>query len=597
MPDLKYAPESDSEILASPRVNNQKRQRFVSYLLYGLVLILSFSHLINTVGDVSNKYTFFRQSVQTRAGFDWEKVVPRPELEWYSCFPNRQCARLEVPLDYNDPSGEKAAIAMIRIKANVSPNSRKYRGPILFNPGGPGGPGVAFVNSLGESFQKLIGEEFDIVGFDPRGVGLTTPPVAIFSDQYERAYWNSGAPPLINSTSDSLLDAYTRSQLLGELSIKRTMHAAEHVSTATVARDMLSITQAHGRDKLMYWGFSYGTVLGATYAALFPDNIERLVIDGVVDFDDYYSGGWSKNLYDTDKILQLLYDECVTAGMSCPLYANSSSLVQRRVENILMSIKASPLPVVDGSGAGYGVVDYTMVKNDLFRALYKPFAELNKYAHVLAAIERGEGRPALAYRQRFESPPSCNSLPTLPTASQDAGVAIRCGDAPGGKHDLPHIAHRFYQLSQISQFADVWVQATGVDCAGWNIEVKNRYEGPFNSTTNFPLLIIGNTADPVTPLIGAQKAAQGFSGSALLTVDTPGHCSLAGTSPSAMGHIRRYFRDGILPPPGTVCEIEDRLFGTPKLGPDGTAKEDKSVVDSARLLSRHFQAMREGYLL
>jgi pimeloyl-ACP methyl ester carboxylesterase len=138
------------------------------------------------------------------------------------------------------------------------------------------------INGMGESFQNLIGEEYDIVGFDPRGlrftsnddpatyslgssgVGFTTPPVEIFSDIYERAYWNTGAPPLINSTSDSFLHAYTRSQVFGELSGKRARHAAEHVSTATVARDMLSITQAHGRDKLMYWGFSYGTVLGAT---------------------------------------------------------------------------------------------------------------------------------------------------------------------------------------------------------------------------------------------------------------------------------------------------------------------------------------------
>jgi hypothetical protein len=214
----------------------------------------------------------------------------------------------------------------------------------------------------------------------------------------------------------------------------------------------------------------------------YKDNIERLVIDGVVDFDDYYSGGWSprsalvdgssratgswsKNLHDTDKILQLLYDECVTAGKSCPLYANSSSLVQRRVENIFTSIKANPLPVVDVPGSGYGVVDYSMVKRNLFKALYKPFAELNSYAHVLAAIEQGDGRPALTYQKRFDVQPMCNPPPTIPPPAQDAGVAIRCGEGQGAKHDLAHIAHRFYQLSQISQFSDVWVQTTQLDCA------------------------------------------------------------------------------------------------------------------------------------
>ncbi|KAF8514404.1 TAP-like protein-domain-containing protein, partial [Gautieria morchelliformis] len=507
-----------------------------------------------------------------------------PELRWHDCFQNRQCARLEVPLDYNNPTGEKAAIAMLRIKAKTSPTSKKYRGPILFN---PGDAGVAMINTMGESFQKLLGEEYDIVGFDPRGVGVTTPPVAIFSDQYERAAWDARTPPLINSTSDSFIHAYTRGELLGELAAKRTMHAAAHVSTATVARDMLTITQAHGRDKLMYWGFSYGTVLGATYAALYPDNIERLVIDGVVDFDDYYSGSWSKNLYDTDKILQLFYDECAAAGLACPLYANSSSLVQRRVEEIFMAIQVSPLAVVDGTGSGYGVVDHSMLKRDFFTALYSPFTDLNQYAHILAAVERGDGRLALTYNQKFHVQPKCNSEPTLPIETLDATAAIMCGEGQAVNFGFARIARQFEQLSQVSKFADVVVERTTLTCAGWEIKVKNRYDGPFNSTTRFPLLIIGNTMDPVTPLVGAKKAAHGFKDSVLLTIDTPGHCSYAATSPSAMKHVRRYFREGLLPPPGTVCEIEDKLFGIPEEGFHAVTKEDKAVVDAARAIWRH----------
>ena len=212
------------------------------------------------------------------------------------------------------------------------------------------------------------------------------------------------------------------------------------------------------------------------------DNIERLVIDGVVDFDDYYSGrrsrrfalvrcssliigSWSKNLKDTDKGLQLFYHGCAAAGTACPLYANSSSLVQRRLENILTTIKASPLPVLDETASSYAVVDYSMVKNDLFRALYNPFKELTQYAYVLAALEKGDGRPALAYWKKLHEQPKCNSKPTIPADSLEAGIAIQCGEGEGAGRDFDDIVQQFEELSTISMFADVWVDLTRTECA------------------------------------------------------------------------------------------------------------------------------------
>ncbi|KIJ29900.1 hypothetical protein M422DRAFT_268564 [Sphaerobolus stellatus SS14] len=131
-------------------------------------------------------------------------------------------------------------------------------------------------------------------------------------------------------------------------------------------------------------------------------------------------------------------------------------------------------------------------------------------------------------------------------------------------------------------------------CVGWKIKTRERYGGPFNTTTDFPLLVIGNTAgmaflpplsllinpftDPVTPLRGAQKAAAAFPNSVLLTVNTPGHCSLAATSLAASKYIQNYFRDGTLPPPGTICDIENKLFGPNNNFHGRSNLEDRSLV-------------------
>lgn len=135
--------------------------------------------------------------------------------------------------------------------------------------------------------SKIIGDDFDMIGFDPRGqqrstfqchcvltdvagIGRTTPQLAALQTKAERMTWALQNPPPINATDDALAKLHGRWKIMGELVEERQAHAAAQMSTAVVARDMLQITKAHGRDKLLYWGFSYGTVLGITYSAMFP---------------------------------------------------------------------------------------------------------------------------------------------------------------------------------------------------------------------------------------------------------------------------------------------------------------------------------------
>jgi pimeloyl-ACP methyl ester carboxylesterase len=182
----------------------------------------------------------------------------------------------KVPLDYSEPDGESAVIALIRIPSPfISSGSSDYRGPVIFNPGGPGGDGVNFMLRLGQAFSAIVGPHFDLVTFDPRGkscgpfsadsdvhltslgVGRTTPRVSLYGTDIERALWTQWEWPGLNASTNAIQLAWARAQILGRLAEERDCGGAKHVSTDTVARDMLRITQAYGRDRIQYWGFSY----------------------------------------------------------------------------------------------------------------------------------------------------------------------------------------------------------------------------------------------------------------------------------------------------------------------------------------------------
>jgi hypothetical protein len=226
-----------------------------------------------------------------------EQLKPSQDLEWVQCYSTFQCSRLEarsinlrchiknlkqfvqVPLDYSDENVGTAALAVIRLPANAS--EEQYRGPILFNPGGPGGSGVDSLVENGPSFQAVLGSQsnrYDIVSFDPRGelseyrlhrvsllnefddpgVRYSTPIAAIFETDAERALWNAAAPfASLNTSSDAIPEAWGRAHLLGTIAAQRDASLIlRYLTTDNVARDMLRLTQKFGFEKLKYYGIS-----------------------------------------------------------------------------------------------------------------------------------------------------------------------------------------------------------------------------------------------------------------------------------------------------------------------------------------------------
>ncbi|KAJ6451753.1 hypothetical protein C8R45DRAFT_1065341 [Mycena sanguinolenta] len=558
------------------------------------------------------KYTHFGENLQSTTcptdahpatdDFSWESISPTEELIWTDCYATQQCARLKVPLDYSHPDGASAAIALIRMPSVVPHDSPSYRGPVLINPGGPGGSGVDTVAAAGPLLSTIIGPEFDIVGFDPRGIDRSTPRISFFASRAKRQIWSveSVSTFSVNSSADALARGWARGIVLGQTAGRQDDGSLRFMNTDHTARDTLKIVQAHGHEKLQYWGFSYGSVLGATFAAMFPQNVGRVVIDGVMDSEDYYATKWSKNLFDTDKTWMSFINGCVAAGPTgCALYAPTTAEVIEKVDEVYASVRQRPIPVRTDTSSG--LVDWSIVRATTFGSLHAPYAMFPTLGRILTDLYEGNGttlfklleRPVL----RCACDPSQYQFELLP----DATSGLICNDGERISSAYEDLVGHYGRLSETSSWADVW-ERPRMPCLGWPDFPKKPFPG-------FPLLLIGNTMGASTSFllphqlrpfivhfqIRAKKMSEGFAGSVVLTQDSPGHCSIASVSLCTFTYIPQYFLDGILPEPGTVCPVDIPLFpSSPSLD---VADEDQAQVRFVNALSvadrRLFEAGRE----
>ncbi|SMY23743.1 unnamed protein product [Zymoseptoria tritici ST99CH_1A5] len=552
----------------------------------------------------------------TTKNFDWSTAPSKQHLDYTPCYTSLgdfQCARLTVPMDYfNATTNATISLAIIRKPAAVDVTDPRYGGAVIVNPGGPGGSGVQFVLLGGKSISDVIdspspedGKVYDVLSFDPRGVGLSTQGVECFEDEVQAQSWalRVDEQGLLGVSDASLGRLWAMSEASGgsctlprESGKGGEVDVKSFVTTASVARDMVELVEAHGKwrereakkvlqtntrssgmqhgvpealkyepgkEKIQYWGFSYGTYLGLTFAAMFPDRIERLVVDGVVDPVDYTKALWYDNLYDTEKDMDSFYSNCARVGYpKCPLASkanNSTTYVQHRVQAILESLYHNPLPVLHPTPE---VVTYSDLKTLIFLSLYTPIQSFPRLAHLLADIESRNGT-AFAKLLALNHNVQCSPPTGTAAIRHFSGRAIACSDGDDltgtTKTKFSKFLGKVEELS--STIGAKWAEIH-LSCIHWSTRPLYRFTGPWQGKTDHPILLIGNTADPVTPGRNAVEQAKGFEGSVALMQESPGHCSSAGRSRCTEGYIREYFQTGVLPPRNTTCEVDELPFGS-----------------------------------
>lgn len=245
-----------------------------------------------------------------QAAFDWDSIDPNTDIEYHDCHGEYKCARLELPMDWLAPDNSTeddrtVAIAMIKLPAAVPTNDSSYAGPVFFNPGGPGGSGVEALLGMGPYLQSRIDKpgqkHYDIISFDPRGVGFTTPTVNCYvNDGLARSIAELESRQTFQMRS-GLYDPLPYSLALARAFGQRCegQDVLPYVGTPSVARDMVAMVdkiaakeerRTEALPRIKYLGFSYGTVLGNAFASLFPGRVGRLVLDGVSNANDYTTG-------------------------------------------------------------------------------------------------------------------------------------------------------------------------------------------------------------------------------------------------------------------------------------------------------------------
>lgn len=339
-----------------------------------------------------------------------------------------------------------------------------------------------------------------------------------------------------------------------------------YISTSFVARDMIEIIDALGEDQLQYWGISYGTVLGQTFAGMFPDRVGRLLFDSTVRFDDYHSGQWITVTRDTERTLVNFFTECVNAGPQlCPLanYTGPDTTAEdlhKAYANVFQELLDNPIYVPDDYVPSQwfqpgGNTVYLLLKYITLSLAYDPLYFGTLYTVVDFALRRdwNEAFELLATRLNTSTPETWNQ-------GFNALHGIACGDG-AFRADKPEDMYSWTQAQAAAgSFGDgfgpqVW------PCAQWKFSAKERYTGPFTAiNTSYPILFVNGNHDPITPLSGAYEASTNFPGSRIVVQNGHGHGVRSHPSACTKKVIADYFIDGTLPDVGKVCQTDKTAY-------------------------------------
>ncbi|KAJ5160594.1 uncharacterized protein N7482_007598 [Penicillium canariense] len=510
-------------------------------------------------------------------------------LQWSPCpsNPALDCATLRVPLEYAEPlNGMSASIPLARYNATVVASQRK--GSLLTNPGGPGASGVSFVlNGAGEAISNITGGFYDIIGWDPRGVGSAQPVLQCFAtagEEYEASqdlpaaaevaygqFSNQSYMPSYNAAMEEF-DSATAQLAAACASYNST--ALYTSSAAYVVRDMAAIVDAlDGKDAhLNYWGLSYGTIFGVEFIQTYPKRAGKIVLDGVFDAtanaETYIAQLPNDQLSVRDAINDLV-SFCEQAGAAgCALStppANVTADLTTRLANLQESLYEHPIAVSEGFSITVGI----------FSAFMWSFSRVPTtwplISSVVSALEKGDVTLMVAILNATAPSPPGNS--SAPASGSLAEWPLQCMDnAPSSEITLAEVAALVLNISLSEDTPWLNADVTPLSFCRHFPDTRPRIPNlgasklpvanSILTEQNTPVLIVNGEDDPVTPLASAERLrSQLPTASRLVTRRGPGHTTVSVASLGLVEAIRAYFIDSTLPT-SAVHDLSQLVFSS-----------------------------------
>lgn len=452
--------------------------------------------------------------------------TPATGVEWEKCG-DAECATVEVPLDAANPEGEQIDLAVLRL-----PASGVSKGVLFFNPGGPGASATALVAAAPtDLFTSMLLDDYDIIAMDPRGVGMSAP-VECLDEQDKDDYLYP-----VDVSAQAQAD---RARSFAEACEAASGDLLPYLSTEAVAHDMDAVRAALGEDKLHYLGVSYGTLLGATYADLYPENVGNMVLDAATHPDLNYAETAAQQVIGFEGALRAYLDW--EQNGDSPVFEGSTDDAMARVADLLEQYENEPVQASDGRMFTGGVLR-AAIAGALYSQRY-----WNRLTSVLHDVKIGIVDSAFTLADDFNM--RVNGTYYEEILDFESLTAFNCVDLPAATAD--EVAALNQRIADEAPVLGAAIDPATSPCAYWPVEPQERRT--LTASGAGPILVIGTTNDPATPYEWSAAMAATLESGVHLTRVGEGHGAYRQGSLCIDSAVDYMLLKGTVPEDGAVCE-------------------------------------------